>query len=295
MDGSIPELVVFDPAQILSMEPASGAMLGRRGSRATDPTSTPAFRRWFGESKVVDGAGRPLVVYHGTTAEDFDAFRPNYRKGEQLGFGIHFAADREFAAKYAEDPTVRRKGKAPKVYEVYLSIQRPLVADAIVYEGTPEYELAKKLAGKKLMTQRGEDDVRMAYMQSAIDQTGALRAEKLIREAGYDGIRYESILLSPVWTGWGMGGARTGSSRSYIVFDPTQIKSATGNRGTFDPDDPRISFNRAPTDAERAGNCPDNPRLYANQQRRHAKDEVRILEDGRDIEHHANGKEEQPE
>ena len=216
----------------------------KRGSRATNPTSTRAFRRWFGESKVVDAEGRPLVVFHGTTAGDFDAFRPNYRKGEQLGFGIHFAADREFAAKYAEDPTVRRKGKAPKVYAVYLSIQRPLVADAIVYEGTPEYALAKKLAGKKLMTQRGEDDVRMAYMQNAIDNTTAQRAEKLIREAGYDGIRYESFLLSSVWTGRGIGRARTGSSRSFIVFEPTQIKSATDNAGTFDPADPRISANR---------------------------------------------------
>jgi hypothetical protein len=26
----------------------------------------------------------------------------------------------------------------------------------------------------------------------------------------------------------------------YIVFEPTQIKSATGNRGTFDPADPDI-------------------------------------------------------
>ena len=52
---------------------ALGAALGRRGSRATDPTSTPAFRRWFGESKVVDAEGRPLVVFHGTGAT-FDAF-----------------------------------------------------------------------------------------------------------------------------------------------------------------------------------------------------------------------------
>jgi len=221
-----------------------------RGSRATDPTSSPAFRRWFGASRVVDAEGRPRVVYHGTTAGDFDAFRPNYRKGEQLGFGIHFAADREFAAKYAEDSTVRRKGKAPKVYEVYLSIQRPLVADAIVYEGTPEFALAKKLAGSKLYTDRGEDGVRLTYMQRAIDQTSAQRAEKLIREAGYDGILYESVLFSSAWTGWGVGQKRTGSSRSYIVFEPTQIKSATGNRGTFDPADPRISYNRAPaTDA----------------------------------------------
>ena len=205
------------------------------------------FRRWFGQSAVVDAKGKPLVVYHGTTAGGFDAFRPNYRKGEQLGFGIHFAADREFAAKYADDPNVRRKGgTSPKVYEVYLSIQRPLVADAIVREGSPEFALAKKLAGAKLMTQRGEDGVRMVYMQGAIDRTSAERAERLIREAGYDGIVYEAMLASAAWTGAGVGRRRDAVSRSYVVFEPTQVKSATANAGTFDPADPSILRNPAP-------------------------------------------------
>ena len=223
---------------------AVGAALGRRGSRATNPTSTRAFHRWFGASKVVNAKGKPLVVYHGTTAGGFDAFRPNYRKGEQLGFGIHFAQDRDFAAKYAEDPNVARRGKSPKVYAVYLSIQRPLVADAIVYEGTPEFALAKKLAGKKLFAMRGEDGLLQAYMQNAIDNTTAQRAEKLIREAGYDGILYEAQLAKSAWTGRGLSLARVASSRSYIVFNPEQIKSATDNTGTFDPAAPRINFNR---------------------------------------------------
>ena len=214
--------------------------LARRNPSQTD---TAQFRRWFGASKVVDEQGQPLVVYHGTTAGGFDAFRPNYRKGEQLGFGIHFAQDRGFAAKYAEDPTVARKGKTPKVYGVYLSIQRPLVSDAIVYEGTPEFALAKKLAGSKLFFQRNEDGVLAAYMQNAIDQTTAQRAEKLIREAGYDGIVYEAQLSTSAWTGTGLSLARVASSRSFIVFDPTQVKSATDNAGTFDPADANIYRN----------------------------------------------------
>jgi GNAT superfamily N-acetyltransferase len=223
------------------------ALARRNPKPVTDtPAKGAAFRRWFGQSAVVDAKGKPLVVYHGTTAGGFDAFRPNYRKGEQLGFGIHFAADREFAAKYADDPNVRRKGgTSPKVYEVYLSIQRPLVADAIVREGSPEFALAKKLAGAKLMTQRDEQGVPVAYMQGAIDKTSAERAERLIREAGYDGIVYEAMLASAAWTGAGVGRRRDAVSRSYVVFDPTQVKSATGNVGTFDPADPSILRNPA--------------------------------------------------
>ena len=33
------------------------------------PMDTPEFKTWFGESKVVDDSGNPLVVYHGESAE----------------------------------------------------------------------------------------------------------------------------------------------------------------------------------------------------------------------------------
>lgn len=45
--------------------------LGDKGAESVSPTQTdtPAFKRWFGVSKVVDAQGRPLVVYHGTNGE----------------------------------------------------------------------------------------------------------------------------------------------------------------------------------------------------------------------------------
>ena len=35
-------------------------------------TETPAFKQWFGDSKVVDDRGEPLVVYHGSVHGGFD-------------------------------------------------------------------------------------------------------------------------------------------------------------------------------------------------------------------------------
>ena len=225
---------------------AAAGALSRRGSRSSAPTLSPAFKAWFGASKIVDESGAPMVVYHGTRSGDFESFKPNFRKGEQLGFGIHFAKDRSFAERYASDPDVSRRGRAPKVYEVYLSVQRPLFADALVVEGTPEFALAKKLAGKGLFTSLNERGIRVAYMQNAIDRTTPQRAEKLIREAGYDGVVYEASLMSrggPVGDHRGVW-RRSDASISYIVFEPSQIKSATSNVGTFNPSDPRISYNR---------------------------------------------------
>ena len=34
------------------------------------------FRKWFGDSKVVDNAGNPLVVYHGSrSSKKFNTFK----------------------------------------------------------------------------------------------------------------------------------------------------------------------------------------------------------------------------
>lgn len=46
------------------------------GSTTNGPvTDSPAFKRWFKDSKVVDSDGKPLVVYHGTT-HDITEFAP---------------------------------------------------------------------------------------------------------------------------------------------------------------------------------------------------------------------------
>jgi hypothetical protein len=164
-----------------------------------------------------------IVAYHGTTSGGFDAFRPNIRKGEQLGFGMHFAKDKSLAEMYAHDELVRRRGKSPMVYTVELAMNKTLKADSLVLEGTEEYALAKKLAGSRLFTDKNENGIRCAWMQSAIDMTSAQRAEKLIREAGYDSVSYLATV----------GGAAnpfnhtrsiSAKGECYVVFDPAQIK-----------------------------------------------------------------------
>lgn len=190
---------------------------------------SPAFRRWFGQSAVLGPRGRPKVVYHGTTAPEFPAFRAKLNPKEQLGFGIHFAEDPSFASRYAHDQAVvRRKGGPGRVIPVLLSVQRPLLADAIVCEGSPAFALAVELAGKTLFTQRDEAGVRCAYLQAALDRTSPARAERVIRAHGFDGVRYLSQLGEK--TAYGMKGIA--NARSWIVFGPEQIRSALHPEGT---------------------------------------------------------------
>ena len=57
--------------------------------------SEPALRnfyKWFGDSKVVDEQGRPLVVYHKTSAE-FDTFDTKYTKQQNGRSGFFFSKD----------------------------------------------------------------------------------------------------------------------------------------------------------------------------------------------------------
>lgn len=87
-------------------------------------TDTPAFKRWFGNSKVVDADGKPLVVYHGTK-EDFDSFNTvkGIGKGNALGPGAYFSPNPGKAALYAGE------GSGANMVPAYLAINNPLDTD----------------------------------------------------------------------------------------------------------------------------------------------------------------------
>ena len=52
--------------------------------------------------------------------------------------------------------------------------------------------------------------------------------------------------------------------RTFIVFDPRQIKSATGNRGTFDPKDPDLRYSLRPVDQQLANDARRQLRAIAD-------------------------------
>lgn len=61
----------------------------------------------------------------------------------------------------------------------------------------------------------------------------------------YDGIQLRNTLADLTFRDHAVDDAGNVGSDWWIPFEPGQIKSATGNRGTFDLDDPRISLNRS--------------------------------------------------
>ena len=209
-----------------------------------DPTcspggvNSPAFKKWFGKSKVVDANDKPLKVYHGTTAE-FDEF--SYEKigthGTSEGRGFYFTDDPEVASGYGEGGHVKA---------VYVSIQKPLSTtsrnmkakevEAFIKKLDPDgtgylsnwgdvesegYQNVLKRASRSEMS-GSDNDVDLVNGIIAADGGPSRRTFSALTDAtGYDGI----IEDSPTW----------GKQKIIIPFHPEQIKSATGNRGTFDP------------------------------------------------------------
>ncbi|MBQ2175865.1 MAG: hypothetical protein II453_12655 [Alphaproteobacteria bacterium] len=101
------------------------------------------FYRWFGDSKVVDKEGRPLVVYHGTKSK-FNVFDKS-KKGQASTVskaGFWFSPSEEFGKNFAED--IWYGEEETIVMPVYLNLQNPKIykSGKISEE---EYEKAKRI------------------------------------------------------------------------------------------------------------------------------------------------------
>jgi hypothetical protein len=88
-----------------------------------DITQTPAFKAWFGDSKVVDADGKPLVVYHGTAA-DFEAFDLVFSKDGVQGKGFYFTTRKPLAEDYAYGANRDQEGR---LIEAYVSLKNPVI------------------------------------------------------------------------------------------------------------------------------------------------------------------------
>lgn len=90
------------------------------------------FDRWFAESKVVNDAGSPLVVYHGTSKK-FDAFDvahsgKNFAPSRSGAF--YFINDKAYAAQYADVVSKYKTSGKPRVIKAYLCLCNPKEMDA---------------------------------------------------------------------------------------------------------------------------------------------------------------------
>lgn len=194
------------------------------------------FWRWFGDSKVVDAEGKPLVVYHGTTAdiEAFDPERAGQEKYSDWGKGTYFTPSADTANYYRGEAAARIDTESDRLWELLQEEEKKTTWK----DGVPTYtdEHARLLDEWRKARATAEDragSVMPAYLSLKNPLTegySRMPNPDLANQAkgkGHDGI----IVLN------GSGGID-----EIVAFRPEQIKSALGNRGTFDPLNPDINF-----------------------------------------------------
>jgi hypothetical protein len=148
------------------------------------------LRAWFGNSKVVDTNGLPMIVYHGT-ANDFTTFKNLYRD-----FGIHFG-NREAANEFATNKRAVSVSGA-RVIPVYLKITKPFTMPDIF--GPDEDHLRQVMnffLKQKIINQKEWNELEAIRRDRDMDWNdckATIYAElaRSLFDAGYDGIQYRN-------------------------------------------------------------------------------------------------------
>jgi len=248
-------LAVFDPKQLKSATGNKGTWDPEDGriSYSLKAPDTDEFKNWFGDSKAKDDEGNPIRVYrgeHGETDQEIQS-----RRGS-ISFG-----DKEAANAYAQTPNdLKLDGTAEhsRVIPAYLRIEKPWINDktgdpfvdishiaktlgpeeakrvalehADIIQGTDNWQenFSGKYDSVADMVKRNPGEINKLYMDAyhLLDDKDFV---KKLKDAGFDGAIHG-------------GNGETAGGTEYKVFDKSQIKSAIGNSGAFDKNNPSILY-----------------------------------------------------
>lgn len=186
--------------------------------RITPEVRAANFKEWFGDSKVVDEAGAPLVMYHGTAA-DFSTFSLQRSAAEgTVGRAVYLSPSPNYAARFAEGAATGSNASA-SVMSVFVSARR--VLDLMRDEVTAADVAALKKAGAlpDTFSAEGATLTHAQLYKFMVDRIGTQAVGDAYKSAGWDAVRFSEAF----------GGD------AVAVFRPEQVKSAIGNSGRFDP------------------------------------------------------------
>lgn len=222
------------PIEPEPVERGWGPLQGVSQEQQANVTSNPNFQEWFKGSAVANSQGKPVPVYHATRKEsDFDEF------GHSRDIGFHFgnlsAAYTRSGAIGSGDPDNVKSGA------FYLNIRNPLeMRDMSSWIGMAMWDELQKLRvippadtftktwtlgtlQRKMIPLMKDPGITEEEIDATVNNLWREVIGKYIKNAGYDGVVYDNKYEGGI---------------SWIALDPTQIKSATSNIGTFNPVDP---------------------------------------------------------
>lgn len=240
-------------------------------------TQSKQFIRWFGDwqnspakaSKVVDNNGEPLVLYHQTGKEfttfdakqkgsgEFDSEMPTgiFMKPTNNDIGVGGNIQMPLYASIKNPLIVNNRSELVKFYDK--NVQGYTKAKSAIDSVNEEYkakfneemkrenEEYQKLWNAKKNGEISEEEYQKSISRDALDEimeewenkvNEASRNAKALIDDYFKNSNYDGVIVNNDVGSFGR------STKTFIAFENTQVKSATDNIGTFDGNNPDIRY-----------------------------------------------------
>ncbi len=230
------------------VEDSGMVMASASGKR--NQTDTPEFKKWFGESKAVDADGNPLALYRGTVLDE-NVLPP------RTGAAIFASQDQEFANEFSMrgmgnnqddyNSAMEDEGLTPNVAKIYIRAERPFDFSSASDRG----RLVKRVFSRTSTDQLESGEEALVLDGELTVITIDVLNESLIDpEENWTIIEHPEIISAIKSLGYDSYKVREKGIENWAVFGSNQIKSATGNIGTFDSSNPDIRFSSGKLDLQ---------------------------------------------
>ena len=240
-------------------------------------TQSKQFIRWFGDwqnspakaSKVVDNNGEPLVLYHQTGKEfttfdtkqkgsgEFDSEMPTgiFMKPTNNDIGVGGNIQMPLYASIKNPLIVNNRSELVKFYDK--NVQGYTKAKSAIDSVNKEYkakfneemkrknEEYQKLWNAKKNGEISEEEYQKSISRDALDEimeewenkvNEASHKAKALIDDYFKNSNYDGVIVNNDVGSFGR------STKTFIAFENTQVKSATDNIGTFDGNNPDIRY-----------------------------------------------------
>lgn len=240
-------------------------------------TQSKQFIRWFGDwqnspakaSKAVDNNGEPLVLYHQTGKEfttfdtkqkgsgEFDSEMPTgiFMKPTNNDIGVGGNIQMPLYASIKNPLIVNNRDELVKFYDK--NVQGYTKAKSAIDSVNEEYktkfneemkrenEEYQKLWNAKKNGEISEEEYQKSISRDALDEimeewenkvNEASHNAKALIDDYFKNSNYDGVIVNNDVGSFGR------STKTFIAFENTQIKSATDNIGTFDGNNPDIRY-----------------------------------------------------
>lgn len=240
-------------------------------------TQSKQFIRWFGDwqnspakaSKAVDNNGEPLVLHHQTGKEfttfdtkqkgsgEFDSEMPTgiFMKPTNNDIGVGGNIQMPLYASIKNPLIVNNRSELVKFYDK--NVQGYTKAKSAIDSVNEEYkakfneemkrenEEYQKLWNAKKNGEISEEEYQKSISRDALDEimeewenkvNEASRNSKALVDDYFKNSNYDGVIVNNDVGSFGR------STKTFIAFENTQVKSATDNIGTFDGNNPDIRY-----------------------------------------------------